>query len=163
MASEERVTRKRPDWMSETLWNQVKRHMPIPCIDIILQNPSGEILLGWRRILPYRNVWALPGGRLLRGEDLQTAARRILSEYSLSANHLYFVGVFPIRFPSRSDVSICVAGRHSVGQAEPDGREFSSFRWTRRLPSRLGANYRRMIQRWHLLTHNPQILEFNRL
>jgi len=163
MNAEQLPARDPQDWMPEALWKQVKRHIPIPCVDIILQNPSGEILLGWRRILPYRNVWALPGGRLFRGEDLQTAARRILSEYSISANHLYFVGVFPIRFPSRSDVSICVASRHPSGEAEPDGMEFSRFHWTRKLPSRLGANYRRMIQRWHLLTHNPQILEFNRL
>ncbi len=149
--------------MPSTLWKQVKRHMPVPCVDVILQKRHGEILLGWRQIPPYRYVWALPGGRLYIGEDLRTAARRILAEYSLSAHDLHFVGVFPIRFPSRFDLAICVAGAHSSGQPKPDGNEFSSFRWTRRLPSRLGANYRRMIMRWHQTTRNPQILKFNKI
>jgi len=53
--------------------------MPIPCLDIIVQNARSEILLGWRLILPYRNVWALPGGRVYVGENLTAAARRILA------------------------------------------------------------------------------------
>jgi ADP-ribose pyrophosphatase YjhB (NUDIX family) len=163
VGAREPVARRKRDWIPGSLWNQVKGHMPIPCVDVILQKTCGEVLLGWRQIPPYRNVWALPGGRLLRGEDLRAAAKRIIAEYSLSAHDLYFVGVFPIRFPSRSDVPICVASMHPSGQAQPNGREFSSFRWTQKLPSRLGANYRRMIMRWRLITRKPQILQFSKL
>lgn len=163
MTPERPAAGKRHDWMTETLWNKAKAHMPISCVDVILQKPRGDILLGWRQILPYRNVWALPGGRLLRGEDLKTAARRILAEYNLSAHDFHLVGVFPIKFPSRSDVPICVASKHPSGQAKPDGKEFSSFRWTKRLPSDVGANYIRMIRRWRQITHRPQILRFNKL
>jgi len=136
------------DWVPDELWEQVKRHLPIPCVDVIVENAKGEFLLGWRCIPPYRNVWALPGGRLLRGEKLETAVSRILAEYSLVANDLVLVGVFPMRFPRRSDVPICVAARYRAGEPRPDGREFSRFRWSRSLPAKLGANYRRMITRW---------------
>jgi hypothetical protein len=135
-------------WMSTRLWNQIKKNMSIPCVDIILENRHREVLLGWRLIEPYRDVWALPGGRVLKRETLQSAAARILSGYGLSANSFHLVGVFPINFPTRSDLAICLASRRIEGVARPDGFEFSSFQWANKLPNRLGANYRRMIMRW---------------
>ena len=150
-------------WMPDHIWNLVRRYVPIPCIDVLLENSEGETLLGWRRIPPYRNVWALPGGRLLKGERLEAAASRILADYDLSARQFFQVGVFPIRCPSRSDVSVCIAGLSPMGKAIPDGREFSSFRWTKQLPPKLGTNYRRMITRWHKMKSRPQALRFARL
>lgn len=149
--------------MPDGLWNQVKRYMSIPCVDVLLEDSRARVLLGWRQILPYRNVWALPGGRIGKGERLQTAARRILAEYGLSARELFLVGVFPIRFPIRSDLTVCIAAKYLKGQARADGIEFSSFQWTRQLPRRLGANYRRMIVRWKKMKRDPQVLRFNRL
>jgi 8-oxo-dGTP pyrophosphatase MutT (NUDIX family) len=145
--------------MSTRLWNQVKKNMSIPCVDIILENQHGEVLLGWRRIEPYSNVWALPGGRLLKGEKLQSAAARILSEYELSASNFYLVGVFPINFPTRSDLPICLASRRVEGVARPDGFEFSSFQWSNKLPNGLGANYRRMIMRWRRMKAETRALQ----
>ncbi|MGD0690051.1 MAG: NUDIX domain-containing protein [Candidatus Bathyarchaeia archaeon] len=155
--------KKSIEWMPDGLWNQVKRYIPIPCVDVIVEDSKGRVLLGWRQIPPYRNVWALPGGRIGKGERLQTAARRILAEYGLSARDLFLVGVFPIRFPLRSDLPVCIAAKHLKGQARADGSEFSNFRWTRQLPRALGANYRRMIARWNKMKRDPQVLQFNRL
>jgi len=139
---------KRRGWMPLRTWNLVKRNMTIPCVDIILENRRGEVLVGWRRIQPYRNVWALPGGRLFKGENLQSAATRILAEYGLSASSFHLVGVFPVNFPTRSDLAVCLASRSFEGVARPDGFEFSSFQWTKRLPEGMGANYRKMIKQW---------------
>lgn len=144
--------------MSTRLWNQVKENMSIPCMDIILENRYEEVLLGWRLIEPYSDVWALPGGRLLKSEKLQSAAGRILSEYGLSASNFYLVGVFPINFPTRSDLPICLASRRIEGVARPDGFEFSSFQWANELPNRLGANYRRMIMRWRRMKWETRAL-----
>jgi 8-oxo-dGTP pyrophosphatase MutT (NUDIX family) len=150
--------KERRGWMPTRLWNQVKRKMSIPCVDIILENRHREVLLGWRLIEPYRNVWALPGGRVLKGETLQSAAGRILSEYGLSASSFHLVGVFPINFPTRSDLAICLASRRIEGVARPDGFEFSSFQWTSKLPNGLGANYRRMITQWSRMKEDRRAL-----
>jgi len=149
--------------MSTRLWSQVKKNMSIPCVDIILENRHGGVLLGWRRIEPYSNVWALPGGRLLKSEKPQSAAGRVLSDYGLSASNFFLVGVFPINFPTRSDLTICLASRHIEGVARPDGFEFSSFRWADKLPNRLGANYRRMIVRWRDLKRETRALRLAKL
>jgi ADP-ribose pyrophosphatase YjhB (NUDIX family) len=150
-------------WIPEGIWKQVRIHIPIPCVDVIVENAKGEFLLGWRCIQPYRNVWALPGGRLLKGEPLQHAVSRILAEYSLRASDLYLVGAFPIRFPGRSDVPICIAAKHKGGTAEPDGNEFSRFLWTKKPPSRLGKNYGRMIAKWLRIRKLPNTRLVNKI
>jgi len=148
-------------WMSDKVWRQVKRSMSIPCVDVIVESAKGEILLGWRKIPPYQNVWAPPGGRVLRGETLREAARRVLDEYGLAAGTLYLVGVFPVKFPTRADLAICLASVQPRGVPHPDGVEFSSFKWTKRLPSKIGANYRRMILKWrHLRRFDKEGMRF---
>lgn len=146
------------EWMPERLWKQVQARIPIPCVDVILENSKAEVLLGWRKIPPYRNVWALPGGRVLKGEGLRASAKRILAQYRLSAGELFLVGVFPVKFPTRADFTCCLASKQPRGVAEPDGSEFSSFIWARKIPSKIGANYRRMILRWRWMTRNPEAL-----
>jgi ADP-ribose pyrophosphatase YjhB (NUDIX family) len=151
------------EWIIESVWRQVKRSIPIACVDVILENSKDEILLGWRKISPYINVWATPGGRIRRGESLQNAADRILREYGLSAGNLFLVGVFPVKFPTRADVSICVASSKPTGHANVDGYEFSSFKWTRQTPSKTGRNYVKMIMKWRLLRRDAQALKFAKI
>ena len=148
------------EWIPERVWRQVKRYSPIACVDVLLENSNGEVLLGWRKISPYSNVWATPGGRVGRGESLRDAALRILREYGLTAGNLFLVGVFPVKFPTRADVTICVASNKPGGLAVADGYEFSSFKWSRNVPSSTGANYAKMILRWRLLRRNVQALRF---
>lgn len=151
------------EWIPEHVWLQIKRSIPIPCVDVLLENSNGRLLLGWRKISPYGNVWATPGGRVLRGEGLRNAAHRILSEYGLTARNLFLVGVFPVKFPSRADVTICVASNRPAGMPIADGYEFSSFRWVREVPSKTGANYVKMILRWRLLRRSVQTLRFAKI
>lgn len=154
---------KPSQWIPEHLWRQVKRSIPIPCVDVLLENSIGELLLGWRKISPYGNVWASPGGRLFQGESLRNAAHRILREYDLTARNLFLVGVFPVKFQTRADVTICVASNKPAGIAIPDGYEFSSFKWTTKVPSKTGANYVKMILKWRLLRRSPQALRLARI
>jgi ADP-ribose pyrophosphatase YjhB (NUDIX family) len=151
------------EWIPEHVWRQVKRCIPIPCVDVLLENSDGEMLLGWRKISPYVNVWATPGGRMFRGESLRNATHRILGEYGLRAHNLFLVGVFPVKFPTRADFTICVASNRPAGIAVADGHEFSSFKWTRKVPSKTGANYVKMMLRWRLLRRNVQALRFTRI
>ena len=148
------------DWMPDKVWRQVKRSIPIPCVDVLLEDSKGGILMGWRRIPPYHNVWALPGGRVYRGESLRAAPVRILAEYGLSSGRLFVVGIFPVKFPTRADFTVSLASNEPKGSARPDGYEFSSFKWTKRVPSKIGANYARMILKWRRLRRNAQALEF---
>jgi ADP-ribose pyrophosphatase YjhB (NUDIX family) len=135
--------------LSQKLWRQVALSVPIPCVDVIVQRGS-KILIGFRAIEPYRNVWALPGGRILKNEYPEDTVRRILRETGLSARIGGFVGVFPVMFPhhalKRYDITLCYRTKWLAGEPKPSP-ELLRFRWVspRKLPTNIGANYRKMI------------------
>lgn len=153
----------RQKWIPTKLWNEIVEKMPIPCVDIIFQRPNNSILYGWRLISPYRNVWALVGGRILHGENLLQSASRIAKEYDLVIGRLYLNGVFPVNFPNRADVVISLAARAISGEARVDGYEFSKFTWATRPPKRSGRNYRRMVRNWDQVSKSKEFLRLNRL
>jgi len=150
-------------WIPAKLWDEIIQKMPIPCVDLILQRPDNSILYGWRLISPYRNVWALVGGRMLRGENLLQSATRIAREYALRFGRLYLNGVFPVNFPNRADVAISLAARSISGEPQVDGYEFSEFRWAMRPPRGLGGNYLRMVRNWSQAAKSKDFLRLNRL
>jgi ADP-ribose pyrophosphatase YjhB (NUDIX family) len=157
------LSRKASGWVSEPLWRQIKASVPIPCVDIIVSNNQGAVLLGWRVIHPYVNVWATPGGRIHLGEGLAEAARRILSSHGLGANGFYLVGVFPIRFPSRFDISVCLAATSFSGSPIPGGTEFTKVGWFKKLPRRTGKNYVEMIERGRRMRKSAYVMKLNRI
>ncbi|MGP8128416.1 MAG: hypothetical protein ACLP9D_11525 [Candidatus Bathyarchaeia archaeon] len=153
----------RQKWIPTNLWKQIVQKMPIPCVDLIFQRPNNTILYGWRLITPYRKVWALLGGRIIRGEDLLECAFRIANEYGLIFGRLYLNGVFPINFPGRSDIAISLAALDVLGEPQIDGVEFSRFNWSRNPPKRVGQNYLRMVRNWNRISKSSSFLHITRL
>lgn len=69
--------------------------LPILCVDIVLRNSAGEYLLVRRVNEPRKGEWWVPGGRVLKGETLERAARRkIGEELSLQVKRLTPVGYY---------------------------------------------------------------------
>jgi colanic acid biosynthesis protein WcaH len=52
---------------------------PLVSIDLILENPKGQILLGKRVNRPAKDFWFVPGGRIRKNETLSEAIKRISS------------------------------------------------------------------------------------
>jgi len=129
-------------------WGEVTRKMPIPCVDTIVWRRR-TFLLGWRVILPYRNVWALIGGRMFRGESFAQTAFRHCRESGLEISKPKFIGVFPVRFPSRHDIAICMAAKWRSGSPTPT-TEITRYRWFELDALEgihaIGANYLRMLR-----------------
>ena len=164
-ADVDRFRKKIPQekWLPAGLWSKTLRFMPIPCVDLIFERSDKCILYGWRLINPYNDAWALVGGRMMRGENLLECASRIAKEYGLSYKELFLNGVFPVNFPKRSDLVISLAARRIAGEPRVDGFEFSSFRWAKTPPKRLGTNYSRMVTKWRKASKSSHFLELNRL
>jgi ADP-ribose pyrophosphatase YjhB (NUDIX family) len=150
-------------WLPKAEWDKTLHLMSIPCVDLILERSDKSILYGWRMISPYRRVWALVGGRILRGEDLLRSSFRVAKEYGLHFNQLYLNGVFPINFRRRSDIAISLAARNIEGVARVDEVEFSKFSWSVAPPRNLGANYRTMVNHWKLASRSMDFLRLSRL
>lgn len=137
--------------LSERYWRLFVLSMPIPCVDIIVEKQS-RILMGFRAIDPYKNFWALPGGRILKQEHPEDTVKRVLTGINITARIRSLVGIFPMRFPrhplKRYDITLCYGSEWVVGEPRPDS-ELVRFGWfpSRRLPARIGGNYRKMIEK----------------
>lgn len=61
-------------------WETVRRALPIACVDLLVRDDAGRVLLVKRRNDPARGEWWFPGGRVLHGELRPAAAARKLRE-----------------------------------------------------------------------------------
>jgi ADP-ribose pyrophosphatase YjhB (NUDIX family) len=64
-------------YLSKQDYNFIYSKVPRLCVDLVLRNKNGEILLSKRDIEPCKGSWHLPGGRVQLGENLNDAANRI--------------------------------------------------------------------------------------
>src|ERR1700745_4195250 len=67
-------------WIPEEEYNNIKKKMPVPCVDLIIENNQKEVLLVQRKNEPAKNMWWFPGGRVMHGETRKDAAVRKLKE-----------------------------------------------------------------------------------
>ena len=83
-------------------------HLPIVCVDVVLQRPAdGKLLLFFRKDKPAAKIWWWPGGRMFRGETFaDTALRKIREETGAgagaSASAIGIVNVWNTIFPDSS-------------------------------------------------------------
>lgn len=62
-------------------WAYIVEHMPIPSVDLVIQDEKEEMfLLGKRTSKVAQGTWFVPGGRIKKGERYQEAVERILEE-----------------------------------------------------------------------------------
>ena len=66
--------------IEESLYKEICSKMPIPCVDIIIQNKKGHFLLVKRTNEPLKSKFWLPGGRILKEESVNDALSRKCKE-----------------------------------------------------------------------------------
>jgi len=136
----------------EKIWRTILASVPIACVDVIAYrrvDSSIHVLLGYRKIYPYRNRWALPGGGIIKKESLCDTANRQLEEIGLNPTGNYrLVGVYPVDFKLRSDISIRLCTSLPPPQEPQATSELSRYVWSllSNLPPRLGSNYGSMLR-----------------
>lgn len=70
---------------------------PLVAIDLIVEDLQGNVLLGLRRNPPAQDFWFVPGGRIRKGETLDTAFLRISCDelgHGFDRSQAGFVGVY---------------------------------------------------------------------
>lgn len=105
-------------------------------VDIILTrqfNSKSEVLLIQRLNEPFKNNWALPGGFVDKGEDLEPAAKReLLEETSISIKSLTQFKTYgkPGRDPRGDTVSVVFYAKvdeNVIAQAADDAKDVRWF------------------------------------
>lgn len=77
--------------------------LPILCVDVVIANEQGEYLLVKRGNEPLKGVWWVPGGRVLKGEALEHAAKRkVREELGIRIKVLRPVGYYEDKYRKNS-------------------------------------------------------------
>jgi len=63
--------------LPEAQYLEVIDRAKLVSIDLIIENPSGDILLGYRKNKPAQNSWFVPGGAIRKSEAVMQAYSRI--------------------------------------------------------------------------------------
>ncbi len=108
--------------------SEKKYSNPIPTIDAIIHNNKNQILLIKRKKDPFKNYLSLPGGFVNKGEKIEEALRREISEISLTIEPLEILGVYsdPARDPRNhilTIVFICLILDEKAAKAGDDASE----------------------------------------
>lgn len=108
-------------------------------VDIVVFGKDNQndywVLLIQRKHEPFKGSWAIPGGFVDQGEDLETAARReLMEETCIEVDELQQLHAFgdPHRDPRKRIVSIahyCVINKQDVSPQAAD--DAASVRWFR--------------------------------
>jgi len=141
---------ERSQWIARNCWTEVTKKMPIPCVDTIVWKKNA-FLMGWRTIPPYKHVWALLGGRMTRGESFAQTAIRHCRKSGIEIHKPCFVGVYPIKFPSRHDITVCLSAKWKSGSpvSTIELSRYRLFEINRLHEIRpIGTNYQRMLRDW---------------
>ena len=84
-------------FIEEDLYKQICTKMPIPCVDLILQNKKGHFLLVKRNNEPLKSQFWVPGGRILKAETSKEAASRKCKEelgIDVDSDQFNFMGFY---------------------------------------------------------------------
>jgi len=81
----------------QELYTKIIEVMPIPCVDLLVCEPSGKVLMMKRKNQPAKGSWWFPGGRILFGEHRKDAAsRKLMQECGLSSFSISEIGTYDV-------------------------------------------------------------------
>lgn len=149
------IMNKKPMFAPKKVFEQILKYAPIPTIDLIIEYDKGGFVVVKRKYPPYKNVWALPGLRIYRGEGIESAIRRIAADelgLKVDVKDKRIVGQFVGKFRTenkRQDISTCYCVKAFPNQLIRLNRDhFSSFKITKDIPKKAGAMYRHHISEY---------------
>ncbi len=81
----------------EQLYKKIIKVMPVPCVDLLITDKQGKVLLVKRKNEPAKGQWWFPGGRVYFGETRQAAAiRKLKEECGLVAEEVTEIGTYDV-------------------------------------------------------------------
>lgn len=66
------------NYLSDEEYDFIYSRVPRICIDLLIKNSKGEVLLTKRDIEPYKDYWHFPGGRIKFRETVKQSIQRII-------------------------------------------------------------------------------------
>lgn len=90
-------------FIENRLYEKIRKLLPIPCVDLVIVNDQGKILLAKRNNEPALGEWWFPGGRIHYLETrLAAVGRKLQEECGIEAGLREELGTFDVMV-ARSD------------------------------------------------------------
>ena len=131
------------------IFDQILEWVVIPTFDLVIEYGDQGIILVKRNIAPYKNQWALPGLRMLKGEDIDTTLKRIAKQevgLAINPKEKIFLGQYVGKFTTEHNRQDLSTGYYVK---VPDAQEiklnedhFSAFQVSKEVPKNIGAMYK---------------------
>jgi hypothetical protein len=136
----------------------------IPTFDILIEYGDNGFIFVKRKIAPYKDVWAFPGLRMMKSEEINDSLERIAyAELGLKINFkkkIYlgqFVGKFKTEH-NRQDLStgfyIKIRNNQPI---KPNKEHFYRVKVSRTLPRPAGAMYKYYFGQYIKLSQNQKL------
>ena len=131
-------------WIEEELYLKIRGVMPIPVVDAITTHKE-KLLLMLRNNPPLKDVWWVPGGRIMRGEFLEEAVlRKLREETGLEGRIIRKVGVINHIFSEVHIISIFFNVEAEDDKVQLD-EEHRAYKWVSKLPKNSHPYLKRMV------------------
>jgi hypothetical protein len=136
----------------------------IPTFDILIEYGDKGFIFVKRKIAPYKDVWAFPGLRMMKSEEINDSLERIAyTELGLKINFkkkIYlgqFVGKFKTEH-NRQDLSTGFYIKITTSQSIKLNKEhFYRVKVSRTLPRPAGAMYKYYFEQYIKLSQNQKL------
>ena len=138
------------------VFEQILEYMAIPTFDIVIEYGEQGIILVRRKIAPYKDVWALPGLRMYKGEDIDDTLQRIAEKelgLKIDTSNKVVIGQFVGKFKKEHDRQDISTGYlihvEDDQQIVINQEHFYAFRVTREIPENIGAMYKYYLEEYY--------------
>ena len=155
MLKPQRKFMKTSRYAPREIFEKILEWTVIPTFDLVIEYGNKGFIVVKRKIAPYKNQWALPGLRMMKGEEINDTLRRIAkNELSLAINprQRVFLGQYVGKFKTerkRQDLSTGYTLKVSTKQIiKLNNNHFSDYRITKKIPSPIGAMYKFYLLKW---------------
>lgn len=137
------------------VFEQMLEFMPIPTFDLIIQYGDEGVIVAKRKIAPYKNVWALPGLRMYKGESINDTLQRIAADelgLEIPVAKKQLVGQYVGKFSTennRQDISTAYAVK--VDKSQPiniNTDHFSQYKIVKTVPESIGSMYKYYLEKY---------------
>jgi len=151
------MSQKITGFAPRSLFEKIFEFAVIPNFDLILDFEGLGVIMLRRKIAPYSGQWALPGLRMMKGENISDTLNRIAENevgIVIDPDEAKFVGQYVGKFRSefnRQDISTCYAFTGLTESVKMNQAHFSGSRYIQdilSIPKNTGAMYRYYLQRY---------------
>jgi colanic acid biosynthesis protein WcaH len=136
-------------FLPKDVYEIVLKWVVIPTFDVLIEYGNQGFIFVRRKIAPYKDVWAFPGLRMLKGEEINDTLERIsFWELGLKIDFKdkIFLGQYVGKFQleqKRQDLSTGFYIKISDKQQIKFNKEhFYSMKITKKIPTPIGAMYK---------------------